>query len=167
MKPKLIQSLIVACAMAVTGLASAGGNKQGGASRDPQSAGYGSQERTGAGYQDQSRDQARVRERMHRSSVHEAQKALSSKGYSVGVDGIMGPKTREALRNFQRDQGLSETGRLDRQTMSALGIEEDRSPASVPGQPGIEQQQRQRQMEDSQTHDNMNHMNGSDNGTNQ
>jgi peptidoglycan hydrolase-like protein with peptidoglycan-binding domain len=35
----------------------------------------------------------------------------------------MGPKTREALRAFQQQQGLNTTGTLDDQTKAALGIE--------------------------------------------
>jgi membrane-bound lytic murein transglycosylase B len=38
--------------------------------------------------------------------------ALASKGYAPGVaDGVMGPKTRAAIRAFQRDLGLPTTGK--------------------------------------------------------
>lgn len=40
------------------------------------------------------------------------QRALSAKGYDPGpADGLMGPKTREAIRQFQRDNGFPVTGR--------------------------------------------------------
>lgn len=55
--------------------------------------------------------------------VRSAQEALNDKGYSVGsVDGVWGPNTEGAVRQFQQAQGLQQTGRLDEQTLSALGI---------------------------------------------
>ena len=55
--------------------------------------------------------------------VREAQRALNDKGFSAGtVDGIMGPHTEQALRDFQQSQGLNTTGNLDQQTLSALGV---------------------------------------------
>jgi murein L,D-transpeptidase YcbB/YkuD len=55
--------------------------------------------------------------------VRDAQRALNDKGFSAGaVDGIMGPHTESALRQFQQAQGLDTTGTLDQQTVSALGI---------------------------------------------
>lgn len=59
------------------------------------------------------------------SLVRDAQRALNDKGFSAGAtDGIMGPHTESALRQFQQAQGLSTTGTLDQQTISALGISE-------------------------------------------
>ena len=34
----------------------------------------------------------------------------------------MGPKTQAALKEFQKGKGLKESGQLDQQTMSALGV---------------------------------------------
>lgn len=54
-------------------------------------------------------------------TVREAQELLLEKGYNPGVvDGISGPRTANALRQFQRDEGLVGTGRLDQETMNAL-----------------------------------------------
>ena len=51
------------------------------------------------------------------------QKALQDKGMDPGpIDGIMGPKTHAALRAFQKDQKLPETGRADNQTLAKLGV---------------------------------------------
>ena len=56
--------------------------------------------------------------------VNEMQKALNEKGYAVGrVDGVVGPQTTNAIREFQRKEGLSTTGQPDQQTLKALGIE--------------------------------------------
>lgn len=46
-----------------------------------------------------------------RDDVRTLQQRLNNAGYSVGTaDGIMGPNTREGLRAFQRDQGLTPDG---------------------------------------------------------
>jgi peptidoglycan hydrolase-like protein with peptidoglycan-binding domain len=61
---------------------------------------------------------------MHSASVREAQQALQDKGHDVGpIDGLMGPKTAAAVREFQQAQGLKATGRLDRETLSALNVQ--------------------------------------------
>jgi hypothetical protein len=55
--------------------------------------------------------------------VKAVQKALQDKGMDPGpVDGIMGPKTMSALKAFQKDQKLTESGRLDDQTREKLGV---------------------------------------------
>ena len=49
------------------------------------------------------------------------QKALKSAGYYAGgVDGKIGPDSREAIRSFQRDNGLSADGVCGKQTWSKL-----------------------------------------------
>jgi Putative peptidoglycan binding domain len=55
--------------------------------------------------------------------VKAVQKALQDKARDPGpVDGIMGPKTMAALKAFQKDQKLTESGRLDDQTREKLGV---------------------------------------------
>jgi peptidoglycan hydrolase-like protein with peptidoglycan-binding domain len=50
--------------------------------------------------------------------------ALRKRGYDAGPTGAaMGPPTAEALRSFQRRQGLPVTGRADQPTVTALGLE--------------------------------------------
>lgn len=54
-------------------------------------------------------------------TVQEAQQRLVALGYRPGpVDGKSGPKTREALRLFQKDSGLKVTGSLDPETIRQL-----------------------------------------------
>jgi peptidoglycan hydrolase-like protein with peptidoglycan-binding domain len=74
-----------------------------------------------------------------REHVKAAQQALKEKGYDPGtIDGVMGPKTQAALKDFQKAQGLQETGRLDGETMAKLGVEgrtgqtDSSSPAASP-----------------------------------
>jgi peptidoglycan hydrolase-like protein with peptidoglycan-binding domain len=51
--------------------------------------------------------------------------ALRKRGYDAGpVNAAMGPRTAEALRSFQRRQGLPVTGRADESTVTALGIQQ-------------------------------------------
>jgi len=51
--------------------------------------------------------------------------ALRKRGYDAGPTGAaMGEPTAEALRSFQRREGLPVTGRPDQTTISALGLEQ-------------------------------------------
>jgi len=71
----------------------------------------------------------------NRDQVRAAQQALKDKGHDPGmVDGVMGPKTQAALKDFQKSQGIQDTGRLDAETMAKLGIE-GRSGAGGPSSP--------------------------------
>jgi peptidoglycan hydrolase-like protein with peptidoglycan-binding domain len=52
-----------------------------------------------------------------------AQQALKDKGYDPGtIDGQMGPRTRAALADYQKAEGLKQTGRLDDETRAKLGM---------------------------------------------
>ena len=45
--------------------------------------------------------------------VTRAQGLLNKLGYDVGMpDGLMGAKTREAIKSFERKNGLEETGKV-------------------------------------------------------
>jgi peptidoglycan hydrolase-like protein with peptidoglycan-binding domain len=53
----------------------------------------------------------------------EIQQALASKGYFNGpVDGTWGPSSTEALKKFQRDQNLTEDGKIGSLSLLALGL---------------------------------------------
>ena len=57
--------------------------------------------------------------------IREAQRALGELGYRPGpIDGVVGPRTREALTRYQRSQKIPETGYLDTETMVRLDIHE-------------------------------------------
>jgi len=54
-------------------------------------------------------------------SVQAAQQRLNELGYDAGAaDGVMGNKTRAALRDFQRASNLPQSGRVDSATSQAL-----------------------------------------------
>jgi peptidoglycan hydrolase-like protein with peptidoglycan-binding domain len=60
-------------------------------------------------------------EQLGRARIQQAQERLNDLGYPIGeADGVLGPKTHTAVRNFQRDKGLNATGDLDEKTMAAL-----------------------------------------------
>jgi hypothetical protein len=55
---------------------------------------------------------------VYNSSVAETQKKLNLLGYDSGpIDGILGPKSRKAIREFQEDNRLKANGNLDKPTI--------------------------------------------------
>ena len=60
---------------------------------------------------------------MSSDEVRQAQQKLKDDGdYTGQVDGKMGPKTAQAIKKFQKSNGLRQTGHLDQQIASKLGI---------------------------------------------
>jgi hypothetical protein len=54
-------------------------------------------------------------------TTRDAQQILARLGYNVGsIDGVIGPRTATAIRTFQRNRGLPQTGTLDAATSDAL-----------------------------------------------
>ncbi len=55
--------------------------------------------------------------------IANVQAALQEQGYYQGeVDGLLGPLTRAAVADYQRDHGLYITSAIDRPTLSSLGM---------------------------------------------
>src|SRR5436309_96428 len=55
--------------------------------------------------------------------VRRVQQSLNDRGYDAGsIDGQWGPSTQSAVRRFQQDAGLPQSGQLERPTLSALGV---------------------------------------------
>lgn len=58
-----------------------------------------------------------------RQQVRQVQRALDKMGFNARkVDGIWGPETAAALRNFQQSNGIDAHGHLTRQTLAKLGV---------------------------------------------
>lgn len=58
------------------------------------------------------------------TTLRHVQQALKSRGFLAGpADGMMGPSTERAIRQFQRSENLEDTGQLNGQTLSALGVQ--------------------------------------------
>lgn len=54
----------------------------------------------------------------------DVQRALKRRGYYHGsVDGVIGPESRNAIRNFQADKRLNASGRIDRDTLRELDLD--------------------------------------------
>jgi membrane-bound lytic murein transglycosylase B len=61
--------------------------------------------------------------RLRRTEVVQIQELLSAKGFDSGeADGLLGPATRLALREFQLSEGLVADGFPDRETLALLGV---------------------------------------------
>ena len=59
---------------------------------------------------------------LDRENVRVVQSGLRDKGMNPGpIDGIVGPRTREAVRAFQTRYGMKPSGALDNQLLFALG----------------------------------------------
>jgi len=76
---------------------------------------------------------------LSQAEIKQAQEALDKKGFKAGsADGKMGPETEQAIKQFQQKEGLQQSGQLDEQTLSALGIQ-SQNQRSTTGQGGAQQ----------------------------
>lgn len=54
--------------------------------------------------------------------IRRIQEQLKAQGHDPGpIDGVMGPQTTQALKSYQKQENLPETGQLDQQTLGKLG----------------------------------------------
>lgn len=69
--------------------------------------------------------------------IKQAQTELRNEGlYHARIDGILGPKTRDALKTYQQRQGLTETGALDQATAQRMNLVAQGMPPAPPSQTG-------------------------------
>jgi peptidoglycan hydrolase-like protein with peptidoglycan-binding domain len=67
-------------------------------------------------------------------TIKQVQEKLSQQGQSPGkADGILGPKTQAALKEFQQQNGLQPSGEADQQTLAALQLDESSNSSSSTG----------------------------------
>ena len=58
------------------------------------------------------------------STVVRVQRKLTAQGYALGrADGVIGPATRNAISDYQQDNGLAVTGRINDPLLVSLGLE--------------------------------------------
>ena len=75
--------------------------------------------------QERVRERARLEQRLTKTEVQQLQQRLSERlNTELNADGVMGPKTRAALRQYQQENNLLVTGRPDPETLESLGIQE-------------------------------------------
>jgi Putative peptidoglycan binding domain len=61
--------------------------------------------------------------KLSHNQVRKIQVALNKHGFDAGpVDGTWGPRTRDAVRHFQKAKDISARGRLTKKTLSDLGV---------------------------------------------
>lgn len=97
-------SILAAALFSASALAGGNSASQGSSAQEPQS---------------QSREMGAPQSEL----VKQAQEKLSAAGHDAGPsDGVMGPKTQAALKEFQQAKGLDSSGQLDRETLAALEI---------------------------------------------
>jgi peptidoglycan hydrolase-like protein with peptidoglycan-binding domain len=74
--------------------------------------------------------------RMSMTDTRAAQEALKTEGFDPGpIDGLMGPRTRAAINDYQTKNNLPVTGMLDDATMAKLNVRSSRAtdvPAASP-----------------------------------
>ena len=64
-------------------------------------------------------------------NVRGVQQALKDKGHDPGpVDGVMGTRTKDAIKSFQTASNLQPTGNLNAETAEKLGVQTSGSPSS-------------------------------------
>jgi peptidoglycan hydrolase-like protein with peptidoglycan-binding domain len=69
--------------------------------------------------------------------IRQLQIVLKEKGFfDAEPDGVLGPRTRQALIAFQRQQGLQATGQIDVRTVTALGISSRQQGGAQPSTSG-------------------------------
>lgn len=60
---------------------------------------------------------------MPANMIRAVQAKLTQRGFDAGpADGLMGPRTRTAIRNFQSSEAMQVTGAVDRSLLVALGL---------------------------------------------
>lgn len=82
----------------------------------------------------QSSDYSQTSASLRKDDVRWAQVELRERGFYRGsLDGVLGPKTKQALSRFQQHSGLPKTASLDAQTWEALtGSPEATEGSSLP-----------------------------------
>lgn len=97
---------------------------------------------SGAVQQEQGQEQAQEQSTpmdIGSDGVRKVQQALKEAGHDPGkADGIWGPETQEAVRDFQQAQGLEATGDLNEETLAALGLgtlPEEKARSAKPTEP--------------------------------
>jgi peptidoglycan hydrolase-like protein with peptidoglycan-binding domain len=67
--------------------------------------------------------QSMQEQNLSKDEIQQVQQALDQKGFKSGrPDGVLGPETKNAIKEFQQKQGWNASGELDNQTLSALGV---------------------------------------------
>ena len=127
---------LIAIAIASTGLAAAGayaneGHMQKQSSSDQSSTSPSAQSSQQSAQSSQHETTQQSAQAQDSETVKKVQTALTQQGYNPGPeDGQLGNKTKEAIKQAQKDKSLEPTGQIDQQTLAALGVNESGSSGS-------------------------------------
>lgn len=80
------------------------------------------------------------KQQLSSDQIRQAQEKLQQEGHNPGpIDGVWGPQTQAAVKEFQQAKNIQVTGQLDQQTMKELGIEEQKAGEArdLPPQPDV------------------------------
>jgi peptidoglycan hydrolase-like protein with peptidoglycan-binding domain len=117
-----LRPIVIACTALFSAATFAGGNK---ASQPQAQSDQPTQQSSASSQSSPSSQQGSPQQASQDSeTVKQAQQKLSEKGHDAGpTDGMIGPKTQAALKEFQQKQGMQPSGQLDSQTLAALDID--------------------------------------------
>lgn len=74
---------------------------------------------------------ATVQAAYSKETIYSVQEALNNNGYKCGTpDGIIGKKTKAAIKEYQKDNDLKVTGSINKTLLKLLGITETKASAS-------------------------------------
>jgi peptidoglycan hydrolase-like protein with peptidoglycan-binding domain len=78
----------------------------------------------GNGSTDKDKQVTKMRVEYQPATIEKAQQALKTRGlYKGDITGKMDPDTRDAVKAFQKQEGINPTGRLNKDTRQRLKIE--------------------------------------------
>jgi peptidoglycan hydrolase-like protein with peptidoglycan-binding domain len=118
-------------ALATTGIASAGGDSPHGSQPAPRTGSAASSDTPMNRSSSSNQSSSTAAPGSNRAQIEQVQRDLASRGlYHGAIDGMSGPETMAALRQFQQQQGLPASGQLDDSTRQALGIQLERQAVS-------------------------------------
>jgi hypothetical protein len=74
-------------------------------------------------------DQTTAPQNLSRGKIRQVQQALDKDGFNTGrTDGRWGPKTANAIKQFQQSKQIQSNGQLDQQTVADLGLDTSNFP---------------------------------------
>lgn len=116
-------SILVAALFSASAIA-AGNSSQGASAQEPQAQPQAGQQ-SGQMSEPRGAGASQSAQSGNPELVKQAQEKLSAAGHDAGPsDGVMGPKTQAALKEFQQAKGIEASGQLDQETVAALELNE-------------------------------------------